>query len=230
MNGTPLNRYLAELFGTFLLVLFGCGSAVLAGGDIGFLGVSLTFGITLLFLIYCIGPVSGCHVNPAVTLCLAAADKFPKTDVIGYILAQLIGAVIGGYVLYLIAHGLPGFDLAKGFALNGFAEHSPRKFGLTACLITEIVMTATLLYAILCSTKSYYAGGFAGVAIGLTLAAIHMVSIPVTNTSVNFARSFGVAIVHGGWAIEQLWLFAVAHIIAIALAVTVFKLTHCDKA
>lgn len=230
MNGTPLNRYLAELFGTFLLVLFGCGSAVLAGGDIGFLGVSLTFGITLLFLIYCIGPVSGCHVNPAVTLCLAAADKFPKADVIGYIIAQLIGAVIGGYVLYLIAKGLPGFDLAKGFALNGFAEHSPRKFGMTACLITEIVMTATLLYAILCSTKSYYAGGFAGVAIGLTLAAIHMVSIPVTNTSVNFARSFGVAMIHGGWAISQLWLFAAAHIIAIAAAVGVFKLTHCDKA
>ena len=230
MNGTPLNRYLAELFGTFLLVLFGCGSAVLAGGDIGFLGVSLTFGITLLFLIYCIGPVSGCHVNPAVTLCLAVANKFPKADVFGYVLAQLIGAVIGAYVLHLIASGLPGFDMAKGFALNGFGEHSPHKFGMTACLITEVVMTATLLYAILCSTKSYYAGGFAGVAIGLTLAAIHMVSIPVTNTSVNFARSFGVAIIHGGWAVQQLWLFAVAHVIAIALAVIVFKLTHSDKA
>ena len=229
MHGTPLNRYLAELFGTFLLVLFGCGSAVLAGGDIGFLGVSLTFGITLLFLIYCIGPVSGCHVNPAVTLCLAAANKFPKKDVLSYIIAQLIGAAIGGFVLHLIASGLPGFEIAKGFALNGFAEHSPRHFSMMACLVTEIVMTATLLYAILCSTKSYYAGGFAGVSIGLTLAAIHMVSIPVTNTSVNFARSFGVAIIHGDWALQQLWLFAVAHIIAIACAVTLFKLTHCNK-
>ncbi|MES2252080.1 MAG: aquaporin Z [Pseudomonadota bacterium] len=229
MNGTPLNRYLAELFGTFLLVLFGCGSAILAGGDIGFLGVALTFGVTLLFLIYCIGPVSGCHVNPAVTLCLAAANKFPKTDIVGYIAAQLIGAAIGGFVLHLIASGLPGFDIAKGFALNGFGEHSPHKFSMIACLLTEIFMTATLLYAILCSTKSYYASGFAGVAIGFTLAAIHMVSIPVTNTSVNFARSFGVAIIHGGWAINELWLFAVAHVIAIALALAVFKLTHCEK-
>lgn len=229
MNGTPLNRYFAEFFGTLLLVLFGCGSAVLAGGDIGFLGVSLTFGLTLLFLIYCIGPVSGCHVNPAVTLCLAAANKFPKADIAGYVVAQLIGAAVGGYVLYMIASGLPGFDIAKGFALNGFAEHSPRKFGMIACLITEVFMTATLLYAILCSTKSYYANGFAGVAIGLTLAGIHMVSIPVTNTSVNLARSFGVAVVHGGWALEQLWLFAVAHLIAIVVAVVAFKLTHCDK-
>jgi aquaporin Z len=229
MNGTPMNRYLAELFGTFLLVLFACGSAVLAGGNIGYLGVSLTFGLTLLFLIYSIGPVSGCHVNPAVTLCLAAVDKFPKADVIPYIVAQLVGATIGGFVLYLIASGLPGFNIENGFALNGFGEHSPHKYGLIACLVTEIVMTATLLYAILASTKSYYADGFAGLSIGLTLTAIHLVSIPVTNTSVNLARSFGVAIVHGGWALEQLWLFAVAHLIAIVLTIIVFKSTHSQK-
>jgi aquaporin Z len=230
MNCTPFNRYVAEFFGTFLLVLIACGSAVLAGSNIGFLGVALTFGLTLLFLIYAIGPVSGCHVNPAVTLCLAAANKFPKADVAGYVVAQFVGAALGGYVLYMIASGMPGFDIAKGFALNGFGEHSPSKYGMTACLITEVLMTATLLYAILCSTKSNYANGFAGVAIGLTLAAIHLVSIPVTNTSVNLARSFGVAIVHGGWAIEQLWLFAVAHVLAVIVAIGIFNFSHgCDK-
>jgi aquaporin Z len=230
MHGTPLNRYLAEFFGTFLLVLFACGSAVLAGGDIGFLGVSLTFGLTLLFLIYSIGPVSGCHVNPAVTLCLAAVNKFPKADVVGYVVSQFAGAALGGYVLFQIASGLPGFDIAKGFALNGFGEHSPHHFSATACLITEVFMTATLLYTILSTTKSYYAGGFAGVSIGLALTAIHLMSIPVTNTSVNLARSFGVAVIHGGWALEQLWLFAVAHALAIVVAIAAFKFTHnCDS-
>ena len=202
---------------------------VLAGGNIGFLGVSLTFGLALLFLIYSIGHISGCHVNPAVTLALAAIKKFPKSDILGYVLAQMIGAALAGFVLYFIASGHDGFDLKNGFALNGYGEHSPSKYGLTACLVCEIFMTATLLYTILASTKKEYASGFAGLAIGLTLAAIHLVSIPVTNTSVNLARSFGVAIVHGGWALEQLWLFAAAHLIAIVLAVTVFRFIHVEK-
>ena len=209
-----------------LLVLFGCGSAVLAGSAIGFLGVSLTFGVTLLFLIYSIGPLSGCHLNPAVTLCLAAANKISKIDIPGYLIAQCVGAALGGWVLYIIAAGAPDFSLTKGFALNGFSEHSPGKYNMIACFVAEVVMTATLLYVILASTKSYYAKGFAGLSIGLTLVAIHLVSIPVTNTSVNFARSFGVAIVHGGWAMQQLWLFAAAHVVAIVLALVVYAATH----
>ncbi len=226
MNTNPFQRYLAEFFGTLLLVLFGCGSAVLAGSAIGFLGVSFTFGITLLFLIYSIGPVSGCHLNPAVTLCLAIVNKIPKIDVPGYLIAQCVGAVIGGYILYIIAVGAPEFALTKGFALNGFGEHSPGKYGMIACFVTEVVMTSVLLYVILASTKSYYAKGFAGLSIGLTLVAIHLVSIPVTNTSVNFARSFGVALVHGGWAMQQLWLFAAAHLLAIVVALIIYAVTH----
>lgn len=229
MNANPFQRYLAECFGTLLLVLFGCGSAVLAGSSIGYVGVSLTFGITLLCMIYSIGPISGCHLNPAVTLCLAAANKLPKIDIPGYIIAQCVGAAAGGYILYFIASGTHDFSLVKGFALNGFGEHSPGKYNVVACLVTEVFMTATLLYAILASTKSYYAKGFAGLSIGLILVAIHLVSIPVTNTSVNFARSFGVAIVHGGFAMQQLWLFAVAHVVAIVLALAMYSITHCKE-
>ena len=170
--------------------------------------------------------MSGCHLNPAVTLCLAIVNKIPKVDVPGYIIAQCVGAAIGGYVLYMIAAGAPEFALTKGFALNGFGEHSPGKYSMIACFVTEVVMTAVLLYVILASTKSYYAKGFAGLSIGLTLVAIHLVSIPVTNTSVKFARSFGVAIVHGGWATQQLWLFAAAHILAIVVALIVYAATH----
>lgn len=225
MTITPGARYLSELIGTAVLVLLGCGSAVLAGGSIGLVGISLSFGLALLLLVYAIGPVSGCHVNPAVTLCLAFSGRFPRCHVAPYIVAQLVGATLGGFILYSIASGKTGFSLANGFALNGFGAHSPEGYDLVACLITEIVMTTLLLFVVLSTTKSYFANGFAGVAVGLTLAVIHLVSIPVTNTSVNLARSFGVAVVHGGWAIHQLWLFAVAQITAVLLAVVLHKAT-----
>lgn len=229
MKCSPLSRYLAELIGTLILVLMGCGSAVLAGSDIGFVGVSLTFGLTLLLLAYAIGPISGCHVNPAVTLCLFFDGKIAASEAPGYIISQLIGGVIGAWILYLIASGIPGFDISKGFALNGFGEHSPHQFSMISCLITEITMTSLLLFVVLATTKSYFSSGFGGLTVGLTLAAIHLVSIPVTNTSVNFARSFGPAVFHGGWALEQLWLFAIAQFIAVIVALGLHKITCQDK-
>ena len=224
MKCSPLSRYLAELIGTLILVLMGCGSAVLAGSAIGFVGVSLTFGLTLLLLAYAIGPISGCHVNPAVTLCLFFDKKIEACEVPGYIISQLIGGVIGAWILYLIASGMPGFDISKGFALNGFGEHSPHHFSMISCLITEIAMTSLLLFVVLATTKPYFSGGFGGITVGLTLAAIHLVSIPVTNTSVNLARSFGPALFHGGWALQQLWLFAIAQFIAVIVALGLHKI------
>src|SRR3954453_18797024 len=196
-------KYVAEVIGTFWLVLGGCGSAVLAAAfpdvGIGLLGVSLAFGLTLLTMAYAIGHISGCHLNPAVTVGLTAGGRFPASDVVPYIIAQVIGAVIAGGVLYIIASGAPGFDLAKGFASNGYGEHSPGGYSLLAGLVTEIVMAAMFLFIIMGATHAKAPVGFAPIAIGLGLSLIHLISIPVTNASVNPARSTGVAIYVGGW-------------------------------
>lgn len=207
----------AEFFGTFWLVLGGCGSAVLAaafpGVGIGLLGVSLAFGLTVLTMAYAIGHISGCHLNPAVTIGLCVGGRFEAKKVVPYIIAQVAGALVAGGVLYAIASGKAGFDaVTSGFASNGFAEHSPGQYGMNAALITEIVMTMMFLLIILGSTDAKAPAGFAPIAIGLGLTLIHLVSIPVTNTSVNPARSTGVAVFVGGWALQQLWLFWVAPI------------------
>jgi aquaporin Z len=207
-------KYVAQVIGTFWLVLGGCGSAVLAAGfpdvGIGLLGVSLAFGLTVVTMAYAIGHISGCHLNPAVTVGLLAGGRFPASDVVPYIVAQVVGAVIAGAVLYVIASGAPGFDLTKGFASNGYAEHSPGGYSLLAALVTEVVMTAMFLFIIMGATHGKAPVGFAPLAIGLGLTLIHLISIPVTNTSVNPARSTGVAVFVGGWAVAQLWLFWVA--------------------
>ena len=213
-----MQKYIAEIFGTFCLVLLGCGSAVLSGSHIGIVGIALTFGLTLLSLVYLLGPISGCHLNPAVTIVLAFSKKIAHKEIIPYIAAQIIGAVIGGYVLLHIAEGKTGFSIAHGFACNGFGHHSPEGYSMISCLITEVVMTLILLMSVLATTKKNFPNGFAGLFVGLTLTVIHLVSIPVTNTSVNLVRSLGVAVFHGGWALEQLWLFGLAQLIAVALA------------
>jgi len=212
-----MKKYLAELIGTFVLVFGGCGSAVLAGDHIGFLGVSFAFGLTLLTMAYAIGPISGCHINPAVTVGLWAARRFNGRDVIPYIVAQVVGGIIAGGVLYLIASGQAGFTTANGFASNGYAEHSPGHFSLLACAVCEVVMTLMFIFIIAASTDKRVVAGFAPIPIGLALTLIHLVSIPVTNTSVNPARSTAVAVYVGGWAVAQLWLFWVAPIVGGAI-------------
>jgi aquaporin Z len=206
----------AEFLGTFWLVLGGCGSAVLAAAfpqlGIGFAGVSLAFGLTVLTGAYALGPISGGHFNPAVSLGLWAGGRFPASQLLPYIVAQVIGAVVAAGVLYLIASGKAGFSLAGGFASNGFGEHSPGKYSLGAAAITEVVMTFMFLIVILGATHKRASPGFAGLAIGLALTLIHLISIPVTNTSVNPARSTGPALFVGDWALGQLWLFWVAPI------------------
>ena len=223
-------KVVAEFIGTFWLVFGGCGSAVLAAGfttgtpdnihmGIGFLGVSLAFGLTLLTMVYTIGPISGCHINPAVSLGLWAGNKFSPTELLPYIVAQVIGAIVASFMLYLIASGKAGFDLvASGFAANGYGEHSPGGYSLFAALVAEVVLTYIFLLVILGSTDSRAPAGFAGIAIGLALTLIHLISIPVTNTSVNPARSTGPALFVGGWALQQLWLFWIAPIIGALLA------------
>ncbi len=209
-----MQKYGAEFFGTFWLVLGGCGSAVLAAAfpqvGIGLLGVSLAFGLTVLTMAYAIGHVSGCHLNPAVTIGLCAGGRFPAGQVLPYVVAQVAGAVAAGGVLFLIASGQAGFDASAGFASNGYGAHSPGGYSLQAAVITEIVMTAMFLLIILGATDKRAPAGFAPLAIGLGLTLIHLISIPVTNTSVNPARSTGVALFAGGWAVEQLWLFWLA--------------------
>jgi aquaporin Z len=209
-------KLVAECLGTAWLVLGGCGSAVLAAAfpevGIGLLGVSLAFGLTVLTMAYAIGPISGCHLNPAVTIGLSAAGRFEPQDVAGYVAAQVLGAVLGAGVLYLIASGAPGFTLADGFAANGYGAHSPGGYSLTASLLAETGMTFFFVFVILAATSPGAPAGFAPVAIGLCLTLIHLVTIPVTNTSVNPARSTGPALFAGGWAISQLWLFWVAPI------------------
>ena len=215
------NRFMAELFGTFWLTFGGCGSAVLAAAfpevGIGLLGVSFAFGLSLLTMAYTIGHVSGCHINPAVSVGLAAAGRFPAKEVLPYAVAQVVGAALGAGVLYVIASGKAGFELG-GLASNGYGEHSPGGYSLAAALLCEVVMTFMFLTIILGSTDGRAPTGFAGLPIGLALVLIHLVSIPVTNTSVNPARSTGPALLVGGWALQQLWLFWVAPIVGAALA------------
>lgn len=216
------SKLAAELIGTFWLVLGGCGSAVLAATfpevGIGLTGVSLAFGLTVLTGVYALGPVSGGHFNPAVSLGLWAGGRFPASQLLPYIIAQVAGAVLAAGVLYLIASGKAGFDLKAGFASNGYGEHSPGKYSFGAAVVTEVVMTFMFLIVILGATHKLAPTGFAGLAIGLCLTLIHLISIPVTNTSVNPARSTGPALFVGGWAIDQLWLFWVAPIIGAVLA------------
>lgn len=210
-------RLFAEFFGTFWLVLGGCGSAVLAAAfpnlGIGFVGVAFAFGLTLLTMAYAIGHISGCHINPAVTFGLAAGKRFAWKDLPGYVIAQVVGGIAAAAVLYVIASGKAGFDVHAGFASNGYGAHSPGGYALLSCFVCEVVMTFFFLMIILGSTHERAPKGFAPIAIGLGLTLIHLISIPVTNTSVNPARSTGVAIFCGGWAVAQLWLFWVAPII-----------------
>ncbi|MGR2945076.1 aquaporin Z [Vibrio vulnificus] len=224
-----MNKYLAELFGTFWLVLGGCGSAVLAAAfpvvGIGLLGVSLAFGLTVLTMAFAIGHISGCHLNPAVTIGLWAGGRFEAKEIVPYILAQVIGGVIAGGVLYTIASGQMGFDaVSSGFASNGYGEHSPGGYSLTSALVTEVVMTMMFLLVILGATDQRAPQGFAPIAIGLCLTLIHLISIPVTNTSVNPARSTGVALYVGDWATAQLWLFWVAPILGALVGAVAYKL------
>lgn len=217
-----LAKLTAEFIGTFWLVLGGCGSAVLAAAfpqtGIGFLGVSLAFGLTVLTAAYALGPVSGGHFNPAVSVGLWAGGRFPTAHLLPYIIAQVAGGIVGAAVLYLIASGNADFSLANGLAANGYAEHSPGKYTLVSGLVTELVMTFMFLIVILGATHQRAPVGFAGLAIGLALTLIHLISIPVTNTSVNPARSTGPAIIVGGWALQQLWLFWLAPIVGAAIA------------
>jgi aquaporin Z len=222
-------RTAAEFIGTFWLVLGGCGSAVLAAAfpnvGIGLLGVSVAFGLTVLTMAYAIGHVSGCHLNPAVTLGLAVSGRFKAGDVVPYWIAQVLGAIAAAALLYLIASGKAGFDLSGGLAANGYGDHSPGRYSLGAGFVTELTMTFMFLMIILGSTDRRAPQGFAPIAIGLALTLIHLVSIPVTNTSVNPARSTGPALIVGGWALQQLWLFWVAPLIGAALAGVVYRWT-----
>lgn len=215
-------RLFAELLGTFWLVFGGCGSAVLAAGfpelGIGFLGVALAFGLTVLTMVYAVGGISGGHFNPAVSVGLAVAGRLPARDLVPYVIAQLVGAVIASALLFVIASGKADFSLAGGFAANGYGDHSPGGYSMGAALVAEIVLTFMFVMIILGATASYAPAGFAGIAIGLALTLIHLVGIPVTNTSVNPARSTAPALFVGGWALQQLWLFWVAPIVGAALA------------
>lgn len=227
-----MRKLVAEFIGTFWLVLGGCGSAVLAAAypelGIGFVGVSIAFGLTVLTMAYAIEHVSGCHLNPAVSIGLWAGGRFDKKDLLPYILAQVLGGIAGAGVLYLIASGKPGFELG-GFAANGYGEHSPGGYSMLAALIVEVVMTFMFLIIIMGTTHSKASPGFAGVAIGLGLTLIHLISIPVTNTSVNPARSTSQAIFVGDWAMGQLWLFWLAPIVGAILAGLVYKIMSPEK-
>ena len=228
-----VNRLAAEFIGTFWLVLGGCGSAVLAAAfpqlGIGFAGVSLAFGLTVLTMAYALGHVSGCHLNPAVSLGLVVGGRFRAGDLLPYVIAQVAGAVVGAGALYLIASGKAGFDVHAGFASNGFGEHSPGGFSLTAALVCEFVMTFMFLIVILGATDERAPTGFAPIAIGLALTLIHLISIPVTNTSVNPARSTGPSLFAGGWAITQLWAFWVAPLAGAACAGIAYRIVSGER-
>jgi aquaporin Z len=221
-------RSTAEFIGTFWLVFGGCGSAVLAAAfpnlGIGFAGVALAFGLTVLTMAFAIGHISGCHLNPAVSVGLMVGRRFPASELLPYIVAQVLGAIAGAGVLYVIASGAPSFSLAGGFASNGYADHSPGKYSLVSCLVAEVVLTFMFLMIILGSTDERAPKGFAPIAIGLGLTLIHLIGIPVTNTSVNPARSTGPAVFVGGWALAQLWLFWLAPIVGAVLAGIVYTL------
>jgi aquaporin Z len=228
-----MKSYGAEFLGTFWLVLGGCGSAVLAAAfpnvGIGLHGVSLAFGLTVLTMAFAIGHISGCHLNPAVSIGLWAGGRFPAAKLVPYIVAQVLGAVAAGAVLYTIANGAPGFDVSKGFASNGYGAHSPGGYSMTAALVTEVVMTMFFLIVILGATDKRAPAGFAPIAIGLALTLIHLISIPVTNTSVNPARSTGVAVFVGDWAVGQLWLFWVAPIVGALLGAAAYKFIGSEE-
>jgi len=221
--------FIAELVGTFVLVFGGCGAAIFAGSHIGYAGVAFAFGLSLLVMAYAIGPISGCHINPAVSIGLAVARKIPGGMLFVYIVAQLIGGIIAGGLLWLVASGMPGFDISQGFACNGFAEHSPGGYGLVACLVAEIILTFFLVFTVLGTTHPKFPAGFGGIPIGFVLVLIHLVGIPITNTSVNPARSIGVAVFHGGWALGQLWLFIVAPIVGGLVAVGIWQLVRARE-
>jgi aquaporin Z len=214
---TDMRKCFAEAVGTFWLTFGGCGTAVIAAAfpqvGVGLVGVSLAFGLTVLTMAYAIGHISGCHLNPAVTVGLAAGGRFPAKDIVPYVIAQVVGAVIAAGVLYVIASGAPGFDLAKGFAANGYGEHSPGHYGLLSGLVAEVVLTMMFLFVIMGATHGKAPAGFAPIAIGLCLTLIHLIGIPVTNVSVNPARSTGPALFVGGWALAQLWLFWLAPLV-----------------
>jgi aquaporin Z len=222
-----MKQYGAEFVGTFWLVLGGCGSAVLAAAfpnvGIGLLGVALAFGLTVLTMAYAIGHISGCHLNPAVSIGLWAGGRFPANKLVPYIVAQVLGGIVAGAILFIIASGKTGFDVSAGFACNGYAEHSPGGYSLLAGLVIEVVMTLMFLVVILGATDKQAPSGFAPIAIGLALTLIHLISIPVTNTSVNPARSTGVALFVGGWALAQLWLFWVAPIVGAVLGGLIYR-------
>jgi aquaporin Z len=228
-----MKKYFAEFIGTLWLVLGGCGSAVLAaaypGLGIGFVGVALAFGLTVVTMAYAIGHISGCHLNPAVSIGLWVGGRFSGKELIPYIISQVLGGIAGAAILYIIASGKQGFELG-GFAANGYGEHSPGGYGMVAALVTEVVMTFIFLFVILGSTHEKAPKAFAGLAIGLCLVLIHLISIPVTNTSVNPARSTSQAIFAGGWALGQLWLFWVAPVVGAVLAGFTYKFISPDKA
>ena len=229
-----MGKLLAEAIGTFWLVLGGCGSAVLAAAypdlGIGFVGVALAFGLTVLTMAAAVGHVSGCHLNPAVTAGLVAGGRFPLQDALGYVVAQMLGGLAGAGVLYLVARGIPSFEVAAGFASNGYGEHSPGGYSLASCFIVEVVMTAMFLFVIHGATDRRSSPIIAPLAIGLCLTLIHLVSIPVTNTSVNPARSTATAFFAGGWAVEQLWLFWVAPVLGGVLGGLLYKsMMDCEE-
>ena len=228
-----MNKYAAEFVGTFWLVLGGCGSAVLAAAfpdvGIGLLGVSLAFGLTVLTMAYAIGHISGCHLNPAVSIGLWAGGRFTANQILPYVIAQVAGAIVAGGVLYLIASGQASFDVAAGFASNGYGEHSPGGYTMTAALVCEIVMTMMFVIIILGATDERAPAGFAPIAIGLGLTLIHLISIPVTNTSVNPARSTGVGVFVGDWAVSQLWLFWVAPIVGALIGAQIYRIIAAEK-
>jgi aquaporin Z len=228
-----MKQYGAEFFGTFWLVFGGCGSAVIAAAfpnvGIGLLGVSLAFGLTVVTMAYAIGHISGCHLNPAVSIGLWAGGRFPATQLLPYIFAQVLGGIAAGGVLYMIASGAPGFDVSNGFASNGYGAHSPGGYSLHSALIAEVVLTMFFLIIILGATDKRAPAGFAPIAIGLALTLIHLISIPVTNTSVNPARSTGVAIYVGDWAVAQLWVFWVAPIVGAVLGALVYRFIGSEQ-
>ena len=224
-----MKKFFAELFGTFVLVFIGAGSAVIAGGDIGVLGISFAFGIAVMSMVYAIGPISGCHINPAITVSMFAAGKINLKDSLSYIVAQIIGAIIGAGALYLIASGKSGFDVANGLGQNGFGAGYLGEYSMQAAFIAEVVLTAIFLLVIFGATSTKANGKFAGVAIGFALTMIHLVGIQITGTSVNPARSIGPALFVGGTAISQLWLFIVAPIIGGLLGTFIWKFLVSDE-
>ncbi|PWB72769.1 aquaporin Z [candidate division GN15 bacterium] len=219
-----MKKYLAELSGTLFLVLIGCGSVVIAGQQVGFLGIAFAFGLTVLVMVYCIGPISGCHINPAITVAMLVAKKINGKDAVGYIVAQCIGAIIGAAILLLIASGRVDYSVAAGgLGQNGYGAFSPHQYSLGACLVAEVVLTFLFLFVIFGATHPSAPKGFAGIAIGLTLVLIHIVGIPITGTSVNPARSLGPALLVGGEALTQLWLFIVAPLLGGILAALAWR-------